>query len=102
MRCLLVGLLLVLCSGDSPAQNPIGASAGVGSFGGGFRPPMPSAAPRPFRPASFLNPVRTFPFTGGFGGGFISSPYYMPYYVVPGPGFYYDAPIEVPAPAPAP
>jgi uncharacterized protein (TIGR03000 family) len=93
MRCFLSGLLLALGASGAFAQNPIGASAGVGSFGGGFRPPFPGAMPQVMRPLPIGYPLYPYgsSFYGGFGGGFITSSNYAPYFIVPGPSYYFDA-----------
>jgi hypothetical protein len=111
MTRLLPALVTVFAAaGAAMAQNPIGASVGVGSFGSGFRPPAPPVGLRalPQRPVyrAGYTPFYPYGYGGygyggygyGFGGGFITSGYYSSYYVVPGPGLY-DAPPPVAAPA---
>ena len=84
-------LALSLGAGTSSAQFNGGVYAGPGSLGGTFRSPVPTyprgALVGPFSPYS---PMRwgTYPgypgfnsaYYGGFGGGFLSNRYYVPYY----------------------
>src|SRR6266540_2610135 len=106
-----MSLALLLAASTSSAQIIAGASVGAGSFGGEFRPPVP-AFPLPVHRNTFAAPMHRFghpafrplyPYASpyyfsGFGGGFITSGYYSPYFGIQGPGTYIDDYIPPPAP----
>ena len=106
-----IGALLALSlgAGTSSAQITAGGSMGPGSFGGNIFPPFFPASPRGAiaGPYTVHRPMRLgiYPahagfnsaYYRGFGGGFISSRYYVPYYGYGPTSNYNDAP-SVPAP----
>jgi len=114
---------VVLAASAAPAQVPASVASGVGSFGGGFRPPAPrfdgfarpgpagggfrmrQESQRPFGLVGYggFYPIYPFAGTGGYyTGGFVSGGY-APYFVGPGPGVYADDPgYSAPLPAPTP
>ena len=92
-------IAIVLAASPSPAQVIAGGTVGAGSFGGGFRPPVPFPAravprlhpafhTRPLAGGFYYSPYYPYSssFYGGFGGGF--SRYSYPN--ITGPGSYYD------------
>ncbi len=97
------GALLALSfgAGTSSAQFNGGVYAGPGSLGGNLFPPFFPAYPRGAiaAPSTAHRPMRlgTYPthlgfnsaYYGGFGGGFLSNRYYVPYYGN-GPTFSYN------------
>ena len=104
-------LALSLGAGTTSAQFSAGPCMGTGSYGGTFCPPVFPGYPRGAIAAPYTvhRPMRlgTYPahlgfnsaYYGGFGGGFITSRYYVPFYGYGPTSSYSDAP-SAPASSP--